>query len=129
MEQKLLSIQIREESSEPLYVQIRDQLKGLIISGSLSHGDLLPSLRELAGQLDCSLITVRRVYGDLEGEGLLLVKKGIGTFVNYDPSKIRKSGERQVLRAFQEAVQIGKMYHFNSNQMVDILDRLLIEEG
>ncbi|MGG3284495.1 GntR family transcriptional regulator [Paenibacillus solani] len=125
----MLSIQIREESSEPLYVQIRDQLKGLIISGSLSHGDLLPSLRELAGQLDCSLITVRRVYGDLEGEGLLLVKKGIGTFVNYDPSKIRKSGERQVLRAFQEAVQIGKMYHFNSNQMVDILDRLLIEEG
>lgn len=129
MERQLLSIQMREESSEPLYVQIRDQLKGLIISGSLSHGDLLPSLRELAGQLDCSLITVRRVYSDLEGEGLLLVKKGIGTFVNSDPSKFRKWGEGQVLRAFQEAVQIGKMYHFNSNQMVDILDQLLIEEG
>lgn len=125
----MLSIQIREESSEPLYVQIRDQLKGLIISGNLSHGDLLPSLRELAGQLDCSLITVRRVYRDLEGEGILLVKKGIGTFVNYDPSKIRTWGERQVLLAFQEAVQIGKMYHFNSNQMLDIVDRLLIEEG
>lgn len=124
----MLSIRIREESSEPLYVQIRDQLKGLIISGSLFHGDQLPSLRELAGQLDCSLITVRRVYRDLEGEGVLLVKKGIGTFVNYYPSKIRTWGERQVIRAFQEAVHIGKMYHYNSDQMVDILDRLLIEE-
>lgn len=121
-----ISIMMTPDSDEPLYVQIREQLRGLIVSGSLPHGEMLPSLRELAAQLDCSLITVRRVYGDLEKEGLLLVRRGTGTFVNCESSNFdRDRGHPQVVRAFEKAIRIGKMYRMSSEEMTGILEQLL----
>ena len=63
-----IPIQINENSAEPLYHQIETQ-RSLIISGQIEEGTLLPSIREFAGNLNCSVITVRRVYQDLENEG------------------------------------------------------------
>ncbi|GJM82462.1 hypothetical protein HMSSN139_49580 [Paenibacillus sp. HMSSN-139] len=76
-----IPIQINENSAAPLYHQIESQLKALIVSGQIEEGTLLPSIREFAGALNCSVITVRRVYQDLETEGLLRTKQGTGTFV------------------------------------------------
>ena len=76
-----IPIQINENSAEPLYSQIENQLRSLIITGQIKEGTLLPSIREFAGNLSCSVITVRRVYQDLENEGLLRTKQGTGTFV------------------------------------------------
>lgn len=74
-----IPIQINENSAEPLYHQIETQLRSLIISGAITEGTLLPSIREFAGDLKCSVITVRRVYQDLENEGLLRTRQGTGT--------------------------------------------------
>lgn len=76
-----IPIQINENSAEPLYHQIETQLRSLIVSGQIEEGTLLPSIREFAGSLNCSVITVRRVYQDLENEGLLRTRQGTGTFV------------------------------------------------
>ncbi|MGG4144915.1 GntR family transcriptional regulator [Paenibacillus algorifonticola] len=76
-----LPIQMNEQSAEPLYYQIEVQLRALIVSGQLAEGTLLPSIRELAQSLKCSVITVRRVYQDLESEGLLRTRQGTGTYV------------------------------------------------
>ena len=64
-----------------MYHQIEVQLRALILSGSLPKGTLLPSIREFAQDLSCSIITIRRVYQDLENEGLLRTRQGTGTFV------------------------------------------------
>ncbi|MFC5470213.1 GntR family transcriptional regulator [Cohnella suwonensis] len=76
-----LPIRIDEQRPEPLYHQIEVQLRGLILGGQLKEGTLLPSIRELAVGLKCSAITVRRVYQDLENEGMIRTRQGTGTFV------------------------------------------------
>jgi len=76
-----LPIRISHDSAEPLYHQIAEQLRSLIISGKLPPGTTLPSIRELAAETECSVITVRRVYQELEGEGLVITRQGTGTFV------------------------------------------------
>ncbi|WP_160035152.1 GntR family transcriptional regulator [Paenibacillus sp. An7] len=104
-----IPIQINENSAEPLYSQIENQLRSLIITGQVKEGTLLPSIREFAGNLSCSVITVRRVYQDLENEGLLRTKQGTGTFVaqvGIDKKEVYKQGA--VREALTQAVKVGK---------------------
>ena len=76
-----LPIQLNDQSAEPLYHQIEVQLRALIVSGQLEEGTLLPSIREFAQSVKCSVITIKRVYNDLENEGLLRTRQGTGTYV------------------------------------------------
>lgn len=103
-----IPIQINENSAEPLYHQIETQLKSLIISGAITEGTLLPSIREFAGDLKCSVITVRRVYQDLENEGLLRTKQGTGTFVSHVENGAMEQYKRVAIsNALESAVDIG----------------------
>ncbi|MNN38333.1 HTH-type transcriptional repressor YvoA [compost metagenome] len=99
-----IPIQINENSTEPLYHQIETQLRSLIVSGQIEEGMLLPSIREFAGHLNCSVITVRRVYQDLENEGLLRTKQGTGTFVAKVGKDERDEYRRNVV---QEAIEVA----------------------
>ena len=111
-----IPIQVDEHRAEPLYAQIETQLRAMILSGNLEVGVLLPSIRELASQLNCSIITIRRVYQDLEQEGLLRTRQGTGTFV----ADVRQ-GERDLYRkqAVEEALQAA----------IDAAKQLKLTEG
>jgi GntR family transcriptional regulator len=65
----------------PLYRQIVDGMKRAIGEGRLAPGEPLPSFRALAEDLLVSLITVKRAYEELEREGIIFRKQGLGTFV------------------------------------------------
>lgn len=65
----------------PLYQQIVDGFKREISEGRLAEGAALPSFRQLAGELMVSVITVKRAYEELEREGIILRRQGLGTFV------------------------------------------------
>ncbi|CAM4109599.1 GntR family transcriptional regulator [Paenibacillus alkaliterrae] len=99
-----LPIQINEQSAEPLYHQIEVQLRALIVSGQLTEGMMLPSIRELAQTVKCSVITVKRVYSDLEAEGLLRTRQGIGTYVAQVGAQER---DRHRLAAVIEALELA----------------------
>ena len=71
-------------SGVPFYRQIVDQMADMVRAGTLSPGSRLASVRELALQLQVSLITVRRAYADLEAAGLIVRRQGQGTFVAED---------------------------------------------
>lgn len=104
-----LPIQINEQSAEPLYHQIEVQLRALIVSGQLSEGMLLPSIRELAQTVKCSVITVKRVYNDLEAEGLLRTRQGTGTYVAQVGDQERDRHRlASVIEALELAVVAGK---------------------
>jgi GntR family transcriptional regulator len=104
-----LPIQINEQSAEPLYHQIEVQLRALIVSGQLEEGTLLPSIRELAQTVKCSVITVKRVYNDLEAEGLLRTRQGTGTYVAQVGEQERDRHRLSaVIEAFEQAVIAGK---------------------
>lgn len=98
-----LPIQIDERRPEPLYHQITTQLRSLILGGQLAEHTALPSIRELAAQLRCSAITIRRVYQELEGEGLIRTRQGSGTFVAGVPLQ-----DRDRHRLHRAAVELGQ---------------------
>ena len=68
-------------SGAPLYQQIAGQLRAMIVSGRLSPGDPLPSIRQLAADLVISVITTKRAYQELDAQELIVTLPGRGTFV------------------------------------------------
>ena len=76
-----MNIVISNSSDKPIYEQIAQQIKKMIISGELSPGDALPSMRFLAKELRISVITTKRAYSDLERDGFIETVTGKGSFV------------------------------------------------
>lgn len=66
---------------DPMYKQVTDQIKDAIASGDLKPNDRLPSVRELSEALKVSSITIKRAYADLETDGYVLTRAGLGSFV------------------------------------------------
>ncbi|MCD1259697.1 GntR family transcriptional regulator [Paenibacillus athensensis] len=103
-----IPIRLSPDSAEPMYHQIEVQLRALILSGRLPEGTLLPSIREFAAELTCSVITIRRVYQDLENEGILRTKQGTGTFVaRVDTGERERYRKEAVAEALREAARAG----------------------
>ncbi|WP_019913828.1 GntR family transcriptional regulator [Paenibacillus sp. HW567] len=116
-----IPIQINENSAEPLYHQIETQLRSLIISGVITEGTLLPSIREFAGDLKCSVITVRRVYQDLENEGLLRTRQGTGTFVSHVGGDAMEGYKREaILKALEGAVDVGLSVKCSQEELIEL---------
>ncbi len=107
-----MDILISNASPKPIYEQITDQIKSLIVGGVLSPGDALPSIRFLAKELRISVITTQRAYADLEREGFIVTVTGKGTFVAdknlafFREEKLRRI-EQHLLGAVDEARQAG----------------------
>ena len=76
-----MNINISNTSTIPLYEQIQTQIKSQILSGRLTPGEGLPSIRNLAKELKVSIITSKRAYEELEKEGFVETVTGKGTFV------------------------------------------------
>ena len=72
---------ISSVSGEPIYEQIKDQIRAAVLSGELAAGEALPSLRKLAKELRISVLTVTRAYNELADEGIVENIQGKGTFV------------------------------------------------
>lgn len=79
--QRLLIAPLSTADGGPLYLQIIDRLKREISEGRLAPGVPLPSFRQLAEDLLVSVITVKRAYEELEREGIIFRRQGLGTFV------------------------------------------------
>jgi len=74
-------IRLEPNASEPLYQQLARQLRQQIAGGEWKAGEQLPSARELSAELEINFLTVNKVYQMLEHEGLVEVRRGMGTFV------------------------------------------------
>lgn len=75
-------LNLTDLSDEPLQGQIFRQVRALILSGGLSAGEMLPSIRALAQEQKVSVVTVQRGYESLEREGLIHSRRGKGFFVS-----------------------------------------------
>lgn len=105
-------ITISQKSDKPLYQQVVDQVKAQILSGQLRSGESLPSIRNLAQELTTSVITVKRAYDDLEKEGFIYTRQGLGSFVselNRDEIKEAtfKEVEEMLKEGIKQAIQVG----------------------
>ena len=120
-----MKILISNTSDSPLYQQIKDQIKEAILQEELVKGDSLPSIRAFANDLKVSVLTIRRVYNELEEEGFIVSQVGIGTFVSTSNIELlRDSKRRLVEEKMQDMLQASKSLHISKevlNAMMDIL--------
>jgi GntR family transcriptional regulator len=84
-----MALQLSLDSHDPLplYAQLERALKLAIATGSLAIGDRLPTVRQLAVDLQINANTVARVYAELERQGVLATRRGVGTFVLPPPAE------------------------------------------
>ncbi len=99
-----LGLRVSPAAAGPLYEQIVRGIKRAIGEGRLKPGGALPSFRALAEDLLVSLITVKRAYEQLEHEGIIYRKQGIGTFISEEGVARHKAAKRgDVIRLLREA--------------------------
>ncbi len=113
----------------PLYQQIIDGLKGEIARGRLTPGSSLPSVRALAEDLLVSVITVKRAYEELEHDGIIYRKQGLGTFVAENGSA--RSLELKMVHAeelLREALRESREAGLNSEAVLKRMREIMREE-
>lgn len=98
------TLTINYRDPRPIYEQVRDGLRTLIVSGALSGGEKLPSVRELASSLAINPNTIQRAYRELEQEGYLYSVPGKGSFAA-ERSEIDTQRRDKLLRALDETVR------------------------
>ncbi|MBC5580178.1 GntR family transcriptional regulator [Anaerofilum sp. BX8] len=104
-----MEIIISNSSGKPIYEQITSQIKNGILTGVLTEGEGLPSMRQLAKDLRISVITTKRAYEDLERDGFITNVPGKGCFVAVkNPEFLREESLRMVEEALQRAVDAAK---------------------
>jgi GntR family transcriptional regulator len=124
--QPRLPVHLSMDDPEPMYRQIESQLRDFILAGQIPPGTKLPSVRALAGDLSCSVITTRRAYQDLEGEGFIRTRQGMGTQVAQIPEERMAAYRREAVDgAFREAVRAGRRAGFTEEELRDILEETL----
>jgi len=120
-----LNIVISNSSDKPIYEQIAQQIKKMIISGELSPGDALPSMRFLAKELRISVITTKRAYSDLERDGFIETVTGKGSFVaNQNLAFIREEQLRLAEEFLQKAVDIARSSDISWAELSELLELL-----
>ena len=98
-------IQLNYRDSKPIYEQIKDGLRKLVISNSLSADEKLPSVRELAAKLAINPNTIQKAYRDLESEGYIYTVTGKGTFVA-ERKEVYDARAKELLTEFDEKAYI-----------------------
>lgn len=120
-----MKIIVSNASNLPLYQQIKEQIKEAIFVGELKDGDSLPSIRNFANDLQVSVLTIRRVYDELEKEGFLVCHVGVGSFISANNLETLKDSKRRIveqkmLDMLQQAKQLG-ITKEELHSMMDIL--------
>ena len=125
-----MRIIIANSSPDPIYEQITKQIKTQIISGELSEGESLPSIRKLARELHISVITTKRAYEDLEREGYIDTVTGKGSFVAIQNKEFLKEKRMRIVEEkLSEAISEGKMVGIGIEGLKEMLELLYEEEG
>lgn len=113
---------IRNNSGQPIYDQISGQIKAQILSGALSPGDALPSIRGLAKDLKISVITTKRAYDELEAAGFINTVAGKGCFVAEQNLELVRAQQLQQLSAqLAEAVELGRSCGMTEPELTALL--------
>ena len=124
-----MDIIISNSSGAPIYEQIVRQLKGLILSGELTEGEALPSMRLLAQDLRISVITTNRAYEELERQGFLTTVPGKGCFVAPQNRETwREAVLCQIEEHLSQAVDAAQAGAVSLDELTEMLNTLYNED-
>ena len=123
-----MNLMINNSSMQPIYEQIMEQIKQLVLTGKLKEESPLPSVRSLSKDLKISALTVKKAYDKLEEEGFIITVHGKGSFIaptNRD--LMMEENRRQVEADLEAAVRKGKTCGMSKGELTDLFS-LIVEE-
>ena len=124
-----MKILISNSSADPIYEQIKSEIKRQIVKGDLSDGEALPSIRKLALDLQVSVITTKRAYDDLEKEGLIASVAGKGTFISAKNKGLLREKKMTLIEAkLADAVREAQALGVEKRELNQMLSLLLNDE-
>ena len=129
MDHASLQFEVHPSSGVPIYRQIMDQVRALIASGRLAPGDVLPSVRQMAADLQVNMMTVSKAYSRLEADGDLERARGRGMLVRarapLGSLAERKSDLRPLI---EQAVVRGLQLGLSDSEIVSVVNSVLREQ-
>lgn len=98
---------ISQSDKRAMYLQIMEQIKQRIAVGDWKEGQAIPSIRQLAVDLQVSVITVKRAYLELEREGVIVTQHGKGSRVSSTPGLGARLREQELEQHLEQATRIA----------------------
>lgn len=121
-------IQLNYRDAKPIYEQIEDGLRRLIVSNSLPANEKLPSVRELASKLAINPNTIQKAYRELEGEGYVYSVAGKGTFVA-EGKEVTNARNGELIEEFDEVVEEMLFLSVDKENLHQRIDELAYRGG
>ena len=126
--QVIMEIILSSSSNKPIYEQIVNQIKEMIMSGKLNANDPLPSMRKLAKDLHVSIITTQRAYDELAKDGFIYVVAAKGAFVSQQNKDfIREENIRRIENQLDEVCVMAKKNGISEEELVKMLQLIYKE--
>lgn len=123
-----MDISIISNSAVPLYEQLMNEIRNLILKGELNQGELLPSIRMLAKELKISIITVKRAYEELEKEGFIITVAGKGTYVSdSNTERLKEIQIRKIEDTLEEVVVAARAIDLSLKELQERLEIIFRE--
>ena len=120
-----MKILISPGEKRPIYAQIAEQIKEQILSGDIPEGSYLPSIRKLAQELGCSVITTTRAYEELEKEGFTTSLQGKGCLVlKKDSSLLREQYLKRIEENLEAAMETAQVIQLEKEELLSMLSAL-----
>lgn len=124
-----MKIIINNSSQQPIYEQIVEQIKSLIIAGELREHTMLPSVRGLSKELRISALTVKKAYDRLEEEGFVTTVHGKGSFVASTNQELLMEEHRKEVEADLEvAVRRARIWGMKDEEIRELFDLIMEDE-
>jgi len=120
-----LTIIITNSADIPIYEQITRQIKAAVLSGELKEGDVLPSVRGLARELNVSVITTRKAYDCLETEGYTVSMQGKGSYVApRNMELLREIQLAEIEKKLEEVIASARLAGLTGEDLKELIDEL-----
>jgi GntR family transcriptional regulator len=127
------SFVISQTDKRPIYLQIMEQIKQRIAVGDWTEGQAIPSIRQLAVDLQVSVITVKRAYLELEREGVIVTQQGRGSHVASNPGLGMRLQQEELEKHLEQAVRLADLLGIRPKDLEARLretgDRRMEKEG
>ena len=100
---------ISQSDKRPIYLQIMEQIKRRVAVGDWTEGQSIPSIRQLAVDLQISVITVKRAFLELEREGVIVTQQGKGSYIASSPGLGVMLQHRELDKHLEQAIHLADM--------------------
>jgi GntR family transcriptional regulator len=128
MQPATFQFEIQPSSGIPIYRQLMDQVKALVASGRLTPGNLVPSVRQMASDLDINMMTVSKAYAKLEADGVLERVRGMGMRVRPPQTTGNVDERKRELRPLADPlVTRGQQLGLSDEQILAVVKSVLKE--